>query len=165
MKVLPNEVDMMNNKSRFTKALAIGGSVLVWLPILAPLVFMVVGWIRRGFPLLDYLMPAELFLLAFLGGGLLLWAALRTKTRRRLIGASLGASLLLLVASQAVAVVSGMASGEIEPSQWLIALVMGLLAGYIVAVVIMGIGGILLIQDHFHQNGTRKPGFNDQTIY
>jgi hypothetical protein len=47
-----------------------------------------------------------------------------------------------------------MASGEIEPSQWLIALVMGLLAGYIVAVVIMGIGGVLLIQEHFQRNGT-----------
>ncbi len=34
----------------------------------------------------DYLMPAELFPATLVGGGLLIWAALRAHSRRRLIG-------------------------------------------------------------------------------
>lgn len=46
---------------RFTKALAIAGTLLVWLPVLAPLVFSVVRLFNRQKFLLDFLMPAELF--------------------------------------------------------------------------------------------------------
>jgi hypothetical protein len=60
---------MMEKKSAFTKLLAVGGTVLVWLPLLAPVVFSLLA--RRLFQF-DYLMPVELFPIAFLGGGALL---------------------------------------------------------------------------------------------
>jgi len=62
-------------------------------------------------------MPAELFPAALVGGGSLLWAALRVRLCRRLIGWGLGVAIGLLVGGQVLAVVTGLASGETEPAE------------------------------------------------
>jgi hypothetical protein len=80
----------MGNKGVLTKILAVIGTVLVWIPILAPILLTIAELIRTGMFRLDYLMPAELFPLALVGGGLLLWAALRRRRFRGMIGAGLG---------------------------------------------------------------------------
>lgn len=95
----------------------------------------------------DWLMPAELFVVALVGGGALLWAAIRARSRRALIGWSLGIAVVSLVGSQALAVVTGLASGATEPAGWPWALVVALLALYSLALVAMGVGGVLLIRD------------------
>jgi hypothetical protein len=69
----------MARKGLFTKILAITGTVFVWLPILAPVIFSVMFFTRSRMLRMDYLMPAELFPLVMAGGGLLLWAALRAR--------------------------------------------------------------------------------------
>ena len=51
----------MVKKDVLTRILAIAGTVLVWLPILAPALFSVVAVIQEGTFRFDYLMPAELF--------------------------------------------------------------------------------------------------------
>jgi hypothetical protein len=149
----------MNNKGVFTRILAIVGTVLVWLPVLAPIALMTGALIRMGIFHFDYLMPAELFPVALVGGGLLLWAAVRAKTKRGLIGGWLGAAVLLLVISQVVAVVSGMASGEVEPTELMMGLVMGMIVGYVVCVVVLGVGGILLTREISKR---REPGYRIQ---
>jgi hypothetical protein len=101
--------------------------------------------IRAGIFRLDYLMPAELFPLALLGGGLLLWAALRARARRWLIGGSLAGAVVLLFGSQALAVATGLAAGRIEPAGWPWALVLAALALYVVALIVLGVGGVLLL--------------------
>lgn len=83
-------------KDGLTKILAVAGTVLVVLPLLAPLVFALVAFTHRRRFLFDYLMPAELFGLVLAGGLLLLWGA--------------------LVLSQGLAVLSGLASGAREAS-------------------------------------------------
>jgi hypothetical protein len=139
----------MEKKNIFTKTLAIFGTVLVWIPILAPVLFSAAFLIQARMFRLDYLMPAELFPVALVGGCLLLWAALRARARRVLIGGSLGSAVILLVGGQALAVVTGLASGRTEPTGWPWALVIASLALFVLALVILGVGGVLLVRDLF----------------
>ena len=71
---------MKEKRGVFTKILAIAGTVLVWIPLLAPVLFSMIFSVKSGMFRMDYLMPAELFYFALLGGVLLLWAALRAVT-------------------------------------------------------------------------------------
>lgn len=140
----------MENKGLSTKILAIGGTVLVWFPVLAPILLAAVGFARMGmFRNFDYLMPAELFPVAVLGGLMLLWAAIRARSRRGLIGWSLGAAFVLPVIGQVVASVTGLASGAREPVGWQWALVLASLVAYSLALVITGVGGVMLLYDLF----------------
>jgi hypothetical protein len=139
----------MEKKGLLTKALAIVGTVLVWIPVLAPALFSAAFLIRAHMFRFDYLMPAELFPVALAGGCLLLWAALRARSRRGLIGVSLGSAVVLPVTGQAVASVTGLASGRIEPTGWQWALVLASLALYVLALVVLGVGGVLLLHDLF----------------
>ncbi|MCX5971526.1 MAG: hypothetical protein NTV14_08525 [Coprothermobacterota bacterium] len=82
----------------------------------------VVGSIRGHTLRLDYLMPAELFPAALVGGGLFILAALRARSRRVLI-AWVGVAVVFLVGSQVLAVATGLASGQTEPTGWLWTLV------------------------------------------
>jgi len=139
----------MKKTGVFTRILVIAGTLLAWFPLLAPLLLGVgVSIARRRF-MIDYLMPAELFPVALVGGLLLLWAAIRMKSRRGLIGGGLGAAVVLLFGSQGLAVLTGLASGEAEPVGWRFALVLGMLAGYIVALAVVGVGGALLLREVF----------------
>ena len=124
---------------------------MVGLPILAPILFTLVRLVQSGRFMLDYLMPAELFPLVLVGGGLLLWAALRLRRFRGLIGWGLGGAVILLVGSQALAVVTGLASGATQPGGWQWALVLGGLIAFILAVILTGVGGVLLTRDVFNK--------------
>ncbi len=139
----------MKTVNVLTKILAIIGTVLVWLPRLAPLFFSAVRFVQARRFLLDYLMPAELFLLVLVGGGLLIGAAVRAHSQRALIGGGLGGAVVLLVSGQALAVVTGIASGEIEPAGWPWAVVVASLAAYVLAVIVVGVGGLLLTRKLF----------------
>ena len=139
----------MEKKGVLTKILAIVGTVLVWFPILAPVLLSVAVIITERMFRFDYLMPAELFPATLVGGGLLIWAALRARSRRRLIGWGLGIAVGLLVGGQVLAVVTGLASGETEPAGWWWALVLASIVVYSLALVVIGIGGVLLLRDLF----------------
>jgi len=139
----------MEKKDAFTKTLAVAGTVLAWFPILAPVLLSVVVILQARIFRFDYLMPAELFPAALVGGGALLWAALRARSRRRLIAWSLGLAVALLAGSQGLAVLTGLASGEAEPAGWRLVVVVAPLAGYGLALIAMGVGGALLLGDLF----------------
>lgn len=83
----------MANKDGLTKALAIAGTALVWLPILAPVFFSAASLLLDGVFRFDYMMPAELGPVALAGAGLLLWAALRARSQVKLIGGGDAADL------------------------------------------------------------------------
>jgi hypothetical protein len=139
----------MKNRDVLTRILAIVGTLLVWLPLLAPVLLGLAALVTRHRFLLDYLMPAELFPLVLVGAGLLLWAAVRRRRFRSLIGWGLGSAVLLLVGSQALAELTGLADGRTEPGGWQWALVLAGLAGYILAVLVIAVGGVLLLRDLF----------------
>jgi len=139
----------MSKNDNPTKGLAIAGTALVWLTVLSPVLFSALRFATGRRFHFDYLMPAELFLVALLGGGLLLWAALRARSRQRLIGWSVGVAVGLLAGGQALAVATGLASGATEPVGWPWALVVASIVGYTLALVALGIGGVLLLRELF----------------
>jgi membrane protease YdiL (CAAX protease family) len=141
--------ETMEKKKVLTKILAIVGTVFVWFPILAPILFSIVLLIEEHIFRFDYLMPAELFPATLVGGGLLIWAALRVRLHQRLIGWSLGIAVGLLVTSQVLAVVTGLAHGETEPIGWQWTLVLTAFVVYLLALVVTGVGGGLLLRDLF----------------
>ena len=141
----------MGKRDVFTKILAIAGTVLVWLPILAPFIFSIGVFIRGRVFHFDYLMPAELFPAVLLGGGLMLWAAFRARAQKKLIGWGLGVAILLLVAGQALAMVSGLALGTTEPTGLWWGVVLGSIALYTLAVIVIGVGGVLLLRELFRR--------------
>jgi hypothetical protein len=139
----------MEKKGVLTKILAIVGTVLVWFPILTPVLLSVAVIIKERMFRFDYLMPAELFPATLVGGGLLIWAALRRRSRRRLIGWGFGIAVGLLLGGQMLALVTGLASGETEPAGWWWALVLASIVVYSLALVVIGVGGLLLLRDLF----------------
>jgi hypothetical protein len=145
----------VDNRSGLTKMLVIAGTVLVWIPILAPVLFSALVLVTRLVFRFDYLMPAELFPAALLGGLLLLWAAIRVRSRGRLIGGGLAIAIAALAGGQAVAVVTGVASGRTEPGGGWGALILASLAVYCLALLITAAGGVLLLRDVFQ--GRRLP--------
>ena len=149
----------MKNKSVLTKILAIAGTALVWFPILAPVLFSVISLLADGRFRFDYLMPAELFPVILVGWGLLLWAALRARSQLKLIGWGIGIAVVMLFAGQGLAMLTGLASGANEPSGWRMALVLGSLAIFVLAVMVTGIGGILLLR-HLFKPSSPPPASN-----
>ena len=139
----------MENKGTLNKILAVAGTILVWLPVLAPFLFGIISLLSDGIFRFDYLMPAELGLFAFGGGILLLVAAFRAHSYLRLIGWGLGIAFLMVVGGQALAAVTGLADGSTEPGGWQWMLVLGSLILYTVAVVVIGVGGGLLARELF----------------
>jgi len=139
----------MREKGLLTKVLAITGTVFASFPILAPIILSVISLISDGEFRFDYLMPAELFLMALAGGLLLLWAALRAHSHRKLIGLGLGAAFALLAGGLILARITGLASGEIEPTGIWYVLVMGSLVAYSLMLVVVLAGGVLLLRDVF----------------
>ena len=117
----------MKNKDILTKILAVAGTLLVWLPVAAPVFFSAAGFFSRSRFNFDYLMPAELFPLVMVGSGLLLVAALLSRRRRGLIGWGLVSAVLLPVIGSVIAKLTGLADGRIEPGGWQWALVLGFL--------------------------------------
>ncbi len=140
---------MIKRTDLLTKVLAIVGTALVWFPILAPIVLSTIRFVETRMFHFDYLMPAELFPFALVGGGLLMWAALRARAYWKIVGWGLGIAVGMLVGGQALAVVTGLASGEIEPAGWPWVLVLATLATYSLALVAIGIGGLLLVRKLF----------------
>ncbi len=139
----------MEKKNVFTKILAVIGTVLVCFPILLPILFALIRFFQSGRFMFDYFMPAELFPLELVGGLLLLWASLRERAWRKLIIWSFVAAVVLLFGGQGIAIVTGLASGESEPVGWAMALTLGGIIGYILALIALGVGGALLIRDLF----------------
>jgi hypothetical protein len=142
----------MERTGLLTKALAAVGVVLAWFPIAATVATSVLGTARARIFRFDYLMPAELFPVALIGGALLLWAALRARSRRGLIGWGLGLAVGLLAGGQALAVATGLASGETAPSGWPWVLVITSLVAYTLALIEIGTAGVLLVRDLFRHD-------------
>lgn len=138
---------MENRTRKLNRFLAIGGVVLVWFPVAAAIVFATINLVSTGKFLLDYLFPAELGLGVLIGGAALVWAAIRSRARVKWVCWTLGVGVALLLGSQGVAMATGLASGAIEPTGWQFALTIGMLLGYDLCVVLLGVGGVLLIRD------------------
>ena len=133
----------MKKKDGLSKTLTIAGTVLVWIPILAPIILGLVSLIMDGIYRLDYLMPAELGILVFIGGALLLWAVILAKLRQGIIAWGFG------IAAVSIAVL--ITFGDVVPGGLEWAIVITLLVAYSLAIIVMGVGGVLLWRDLFRK--------------
>lgn len=138
-----------NKKNLLTKVLALTGTVLLWFPILATVIISLIGSIMERTFLFDYLMPAELFFFAILGGGLLLWAAIRAREKIRQIAICLITMTGLLFGSQGVAVLTGLASGETPRTSGAFFLVISMLIGYTILLIILAVIGSRFVRKIF----------------
>jgi hypothetical protein len=111
----------------------------------------VVGSLSAHTFLFDYLMPAEFFPLAIAGSGMMLWAAIRAKHLARPVSWALDGVVGFLVFCQATAIFTGLSTGAVSGG-WQEALVFGLLAGYVLSVIAMGVLGSRLIKFLFKKS-------------
>jgi len=139
----------MGKKDTLTKILAIGGTVLVWFPILAPVLLSLVLILQHRIFRFDYLMPAELFPVALIGGGVLTWAAFRARSRQLLIGCGFAIAVGMLIAALLISSLTGLATGEIGPTSWWAAVVITAVVVYSLALLGIGAGGVQLLRDLF----------------
>ncbi len=144
----------MEQKNILTKVLAIAGTVLVWFPILAPILLSIILFITERKFLFDYLMPMELFLFAIVGSGLLLWATLRAHSRVKFIAWGIGIAVFLFFGVQWFAEVTGMASGATEPVAWMWGTVVTAIVFYVLSIILVGTGGTLLLRDLFKRRSS-----------
>ncbi|MPM07914.1 hypothetical protein SDC9_54225 [bioreactor metagenome] len=146
----------MENKSLFTKILAVSGAVLVWIPILFTLITGILGSISMGKMSIDYLMPAEMFLFALAGAVLLLWAAVRSKLCLKRIAVGFVAMPVFMIAAQAIASMSGMASGN-NPSEGLpLAAVITMLVLYTLALIYLCVVSVMLVKMLFMKENLKS---------
>jgi len=128
---------------KITRLVVIGlGVFLIFFPLAAPIILGGIYFVQNGHFMVDYLMPAELFPAGLVGALLLLLVAWGTKTKFRIILWIFLLGILLLVGSQAYAVVSGLASGEAPFSGLNQAIVLGMLALFVVCQFVLGVLGI-----------------------
>ena len=139
----------MQKRDVLTKILAIVGTILVGLPVVAPIVFGLLRLFRGASFLVDYLMPAELGFLVLAGALMLLWAAIRVRAYIKWIAWSIGLAILLVMGAQWLAVVTGLADGSIQPGGWKMAVVTGGIIAYDLAVISLLVAGIQLIRKVF----------------
>lgn len=140
----------MDGRGVLTRVLAVAGTVLVWVPVVLPVVFWLGIGIRSGnFIHLDFMIPAEIFWVVLVGAGLLIWAGLRARSGWRFVVVSLGVAILFLVTVIAFTAVTGLASGATEPTPLLMGVSYGLLILFDLAVVATGLGGIFLLKNLF----------------
>ena len=139
----------MKSSNLLTKILAICGTILVGLPVVAPIVFSLIRVVQSGRFMFDYLMPAELGFLVLGGAAFLFWAAFRARTRVKLILWAAVAAVLTVVGGQLLAVVTGLADGSTsQSSPWMVA-VLSLIVAYDLLVLLLFITGCLLCRDVF----------------
>jgi hypothetical protein len=144
----------MEKNARLTRGLALVGTFLMWIPLLVPVLLSLAALVVWRCFLFDFLMPAELFPLSILGFGLTLWAALRAHLHQKLIGWGFVIGLALLMLSQGIAIWTGLASGERQPTAQLLALVLVPYGMYVLALIASGLGGVWLTHDLYHSKPT-----------
>ncbi len=136
----------MGKKLVLSKILAITATVLLLFPILFMLFTGIVGSIQRGQLMVDYMLPAELGILVIIGAACLLVASILAKKYVKCVVWTLVATVVMILGCTGLAAASGLASGRVSETEvpGIMAVVLGALVAYDVAVTLLGVLGILL---------------------
>jgi len=136
----------MKNKSLISKIIAITGTILVWIPIIAPVLLTIIFLIIKGRFAFDFLMPMELIFLVIIGAILLIISSIIMKFKWKIIGISLGTIISIFILGQFIAEITGIASGETEMTSTLYFIMITFVIIYIISLIILGISGIKLVK-------------------
>jgi hypothetical protein len=146
------EGEKMEKKNVLTKLLAIAGTVLAWFTIALEVLFLVIRLVQSD--RLLFVFP----LVAPAGGLLLLWAAMRARSRRAIIGWGVAVAAGSPIAAFGLFMFTWIAlggTGNVDPPGIFWLLMVLLLLAYTLAVVAMGVEGVLLLRDLFKTEETR----------
>ena len=135
----------MINHLKSAQWCAVIGTGFVWLPVILMLVTGIMGSFVANQFLMDYLLPAELFLMEVIGCILLISGSILANILKKTIIIISIVIVVVVPGSQFIAVMSGLASGAMGPNGWIFFLVLGLIFVYDILVVVTGILGIRLI--------------------
>lgn len=144
-------MDKEKGRNKVTKTLAAAGTILVLGPIAFAVLTSAIGTIVTGKFHFDYLMPAELFPVAFAGALLLFWAAKQSGLHFRFIGFNLVLLLFFMGTIIVIPSVTGLASGETEPAGAPFLIVMSCLVLYTISLISAGVNGIRLWRDLYRE--------------
>ncbi len=139
-------IENIGKRDKLTKILAIGGTIILWLPFAFMIITSIFGSIASGRFLMDYLIPAELFPVVIVGGLLLLWVSIRSKLMRKSIIIDFIVAVASFFGIQAIAVLSGLAYNLAAVGGFYWGLIIAVLVLYTLAALGLAIGGILLIR-------------------
>lgn len=139
----------MKNNGSLVKTLAVAGTILVSLPLVAPIGLGLVRLGRGAGFMLDFLMPAELFPVVLAGAVLLLTAARLAHSRFGLVAWGLGLAVIMLAFVSLYAELSGLSDGRTEAAGLVFAVAIAGIAIFVAAVVAMAVAGVLLVRDLF----------------
>jgi hypothetical protein len=137
----------MSRRDATTKTIATIGSVVVALPIVAPLVL---GLRFAGGPVgyrVDYLMPFEVYPVTVVGMILVVWAAMRAHAHRRGVWLSIAGMIGGILLAGISAQVTGIANSVETLARWKYVLTAALGAGSLVAQVALIVMGFLIVRD------------------
>jgi hypothetical protein len=139
----------MGKQDALAKTLAIIGTVLVALPLIAPfgLGLLMIG--RLGGFRLDYLMPFEIYPVTLFGMVLLVWASFRARLRKRAVGTAIGGMLGGLALGSWAAQATGIADSVQRLQAWKYFLTGGLIGVSLLAQIALLVVGFMLVRDLF----------------
>lgn len=141
----------------FARSLAIVGTVLVALPLLAP-VALGIGMIGRfGALRIDYLMPFEVYPVTVAGVVLLVAASLRLAASRKAIGSTIAVMFATLVLTGVSAQVTGIANSPEQLEAWKYVLTAGLGAASLAAQAVLAVLGARLFRSAHREAGPHAP--------
>lgn len=132
-------------KSTLTKIFALGGTILLWGPILFMFLTSIVGSIMSREFLFDYLMLAEVFFIVAPGLALLILASIFARTFVKWFAWGTGAILATLAGGQLLAVASGIASGAHAPSGFAFAVIIAAIVDFNLLIIALAVLGIVLV--------------------
>jgi hypothetical protein len=143
----------MGKHDTLAKILAIIGTILVALPLVAPLAFSLRFMGRPGGYHLDYLMPFEAYPVTLVGVVLLLWASFRAHARREAVGIAVGVMLGALALGAIAVRVTGIDQSVEQLETWKYILPSSLGGVSLLAQIGLIVVGCMLVRDLFAAPG------------
>ncbi len=105
------------------KIFGIGGTVAVWAPTVIMLITSLIGSLSAGAFHMDFLLPAELFLIELVGMLLLVFASWKEgRLFAPILGLSIGA-IACMATIVIFAEATGMANGTVNPLPWMLVVI------------------------------------------
>jgi hypothetical protein len=153
----------MGKHDTLAKSLAVVGTVLVILPLLAPFVLGLGMMGTLGGFRLDYLMPFEIYPVTVAGAALLVWAAFRAHARRGAVAVAIAVMFGALVLATISAQVTGIANSPEQLETWKYVLTSTLAGISLAAQIALASIGVLLSRDLLGKHQDNAPPLSPAT--
>lgn len=153
----------MGKHDALTKALAVVGTVLVIVPLLAPFVLGLTMMGPLGGFRFDYLMPFEIYPVTVAGVALLAWASIRAHAHRGAIAIAVAVMFGGLFLAGVSAEVTGIADSPEQLETWRYVLTSVLAGMSIVAQIALATLGVMLSRDLLGKHQDTAPPLTPAT--